>query len=113
MVECLWIVLSINSMIIITFNLTRHGNNAIGIHPNYCCWNICDSIILYSHDIRRTKRSDQIAQINIIIADLRNLDLEIEKIPSGSEYDDTRNMWQWHSRIFNTLKYSKLAFVFD
>jgi len=52
---------------------------------------------------RRTKRSDQITQINIIMADLRNLDLEIEKIPSGSEYDDTRNMWQWHSRIFNTL----------
>jgi hypothetical protein len=49
------------------------------------------------------QRSDQITQINIIMADLRNLDLEIEKIPSGSEYDDTRNMWQWHSRIFNTL----------
>ena len=32
---------------------------------------------------RRTKRSDQITQINIIMADLRNLDLEIEKISSS------------------------------
>ena len=31
MVECLWIVLSINSMIITTFNLTRHGNKAINV----------------------------------------------------------------------------------
>ena len=34
---------------------------------------------------RRTKRSDQITQINIIMSDLRNLDLEIEKISSGSD----------------------------
>ena len=45
------------------------------------------------------------------MADLRNLDLEIEKIPSGSEYDDTRNMWQWHSRIFNTL--NQLSFLIN
>jgi hypothetical protein len=34
---------------------------------------------------RRTKRSDQITQINIIMTDLRNLDLEIEKISSRSD----------------------------
>lgn len=39
---------------------------------------------------RRTKRLDQITQLNIIMTDLRDLDLELAKIPSGSEYDDLR-----------------------
>ncbi|MGH9964006.1 MAG: hypothetical protein ACRD5E_04135 [Nitrososphaeraceae archaeon] len=43
------------------------------------------------------------------MADLRNLDLEIEKIPSGSQCDDTRSMW--HSRAFNTLNW--LSFLIN
>jgi hypothetical protein len=43
------------------------------------------------------------------MADLRNLDLEIEKIPSGSQCDDTRSMW--HSRTFNTLNW--LSFLIN
>ncbi|MGH9952938.1 MAG: hypothetical protein ACRD5J_15050 [Nitrososphaeraceae archaeon] len=43
------------------------------------------------------------------MADLRNLDLEIEKIPSGSQCGDTRSMW--HSRTFNTLNW--LSFLIN
>jgi hypothetical protein len=43
------------------------------------------------------------------MADLRNLDLEIEKIPSGSQCDDTRSTW--HSRTFNTLNW--LSFLIN
>jgi hypothetical protein len=43
------------------------------------------------------------------MADLRNLDLEIEKIPSGSQCDDTRSMW--HSRTFHTLNW--LSFLIN
>jgi hypothetical protein len=52
---------------------------------------------------RRTKKLDQITQMNIIMADLRNLDLELAKIPSEHEYDDTRS--RWYSRTFNTLNW--------
>ena len=58
---------------------------------------------------RRTKKLDQITQINIIMADLRKLDLELAKIPSGSDYDDTRS--RWHSRTFNTLNW--LSFLIN
>lgn len=47
---------------------------------------------------RRTKKLDQITQMNIIMADLRNLDLELAKIPSEYEYDDTLN---WLSSLIN------------
>jgi hypothetical protein len=50
---------------------------------------------------RRTKRLDQITLSNTIYSDLRDLDRELAKIPSGSQYDDARS--QWYSRIFNTL----------
>jgi hypothetical protein len=50
---------------------------------------------------RRTKRLDQITLSNTTFSDLRDLDREVAKIPSGSQYDDARN--QWYSRIFNTL----------
>lgn len=52
---------------------------------------------------RRTKKLDQITQMNIIMADLRNLDLELAKIPSEHEYDDTRS--RRYSRTFNTLNW--------
>lgn len=43
------------------------------------------------------------------MADLRNLDLELAKISSGSEYDETRS--RWHSRTFNTLNW--LSFLIN
>ena len=50
---------------------------------------------------RHTKKLDQITRMNIIMADLRNLDLELAKIPPEHEYDDTRS--RCYSRTFNTL----------
>jgi hypothetical protein len=40
---------------------------------------------------QRTKRLDQIALSDNIFSELRNLDLELAKIPPGSEYDDVRS----------------------
>jgi hypothetical protein len=58
---------------------------------------------------RRTKRLDQITLSNNIFSELRNLDLELAKIPSGSQYNDTRS--QWYSRIFNSLNW--LSFMIN
>ena len=52
---------------------------------------------------RRTKRLDQITLSNNIFSELRNLDLELAKIPSGSQFNDTRS--QWYSRIFNSVNW--------
>jgi hypothetical protein len=52
---------------------------------------------------RRTKRLDQIALSDNIFKELRNLDLELAKVPPGSQYDDTRS--QWYYRLFNTLNW--------
>jgi hypothetical protein len=52
---------------------------------------------------RRTKRLDQIALSDRIFSELRELDLELAKIPPESQYDDIRS--QYHSRILNTLDY--------
>jgi hypothetical protein len=58
---------------------------------------------------RRTKRLDQITLSNNIFSELRNLDLELAKIPSGYQYDDTRS--QWYSRIFNSVNW--LSFMIN
>jgi hypothetical protein len=58
---------------------------------------------------RRTKRLDQISLSDTIFKELRNLDLELAKVPPGSQYDDARN--QWYSRIFNTLNW--LSFMIN
>ena len=58
---------------------------------------------------RRTKRLDQIALSENIFKELRNLDLELAKVPAGSHYDDTRK--QWYSRLFNTLNW--LSFLIN
>jgi hypothetical protein len=58
---------------------------------------------------RRTKRLDQITLSNNIFSELRNLDLELAKIPSGSQYNDTRS--QWYSRIFNSVNW--LSFMIN
>jgi hypothetical protein len=58
---------------------------------------------------RRTKRLDQITLSDNIFKELRNLDLELARVPSGSQYDYTRS--QWHYRIFNTLNW--LSFMIN
>lgn len=58
---------------------------------------------------RRAKRLDQITLSDNIFKELRNLDLELAKVPPGSQYDDARD--QWHSRIFNTLNW--LSFMIN
>lgn len=58
---------------------------------------------------RRTKRLDQITLSNNIFNDLRDLDREIAKIPSGSQYDNARS--PWYSRTFNTLDW--LSFLIN
>jgi hypothetical protein len=52
---------------------------------------------------RRTKRLDQITLSNNIFSDLRDLDRELAKIPSGSQYDEARS--QWYSRLFNSMNW--------
>jgi hypothetical protein len=58
---------------------------------------------------RRTKRLDQITSLDGIISELRDLDRELAKIPSGSQYDDARS--SWYSRTFNTLDW--LSFLIN
>ena len=58
---------------------------------------------------RRTKRLDQIALSDNIYKELRNLALELAKVPRGSQYDNARN--QWYFRIFNTLNW--LSFMIN
>jgi hypothetical protein len=58
---------------------------------------------------RRTKRLDQIALSDNIYKELRNLDLELAKVPPRSQYDNARN--QWYFRIFNTLNW--LSFMIN
>src|ERR671939_55528 len=58
---------------------------------------------------RRTKRLDQITLSNNIYSELRNLDLELAKIPPGSQYKDARS--QWHSRIFSSVNW--LSFMIN
>jgi hypothetical protein len=58
---------------------------------------------------RRTKRLDQIALSDNIYKELRNLDLELAKVPLGPQYDNARN--QWYFGIFNTLNW--LSFMIN
>jgi hypothetical protein len=51
------------------------------------------SIALFSIvTFRRTKTLDQITLSNNIFSDLRDLDHELAKIPSGSQYDDAESV---------------------
>jgi hypothetical protein len=58
---------------------------------------------------RRTKRLDQITLSNNIFSHLRDLDIELAKIPAGSQYNDVRG--QWYSRIFNSVNW--LSFMIN
>ena len=50
------------------------------------------TIITFQH----IKRLDQISLSDTVFKELRNLDLELAKVPPGSQYDDARS--QWHDR---------------
>lgn len=52
---------------------------------------------------RRTKKLDQITLLNNIFSDLRELDRELARIPTGPQYDDARS--QWYSHIFNSVNW--------
>src|ERR687898_709429 len=51
---------------------------------------------------QRSKRLDQITSLGDVMKELREVDRELAKIPSGSQFDDIRS--SWYSRMFNSLE---------
>jgi hypothetical protein len=58
---------------------------------------------------QRSKRVDQITSLGDVMNELRDVDRELEKIPSGSQFDDVRN--SWYFRMFNSLEW--LSFMIN
>jgi hypothetical protein len=58
---------------------------------------------------QRSKRVDQITSLGDVMNELRDVDRELEKIPSGSQFDDARN--SWYFRMFNSLEW--LSFMIN
>jgi hypothetical protein len=58
---------------------------------------------------QRSKRVDQITSLGDVTNELRDVDRELEKIPSGSQFDDARN--SWYFRMFNSLEW--LSFMIN
>ena len=58
---------------------------------------------------QRSKRVDQITSLGDVMNELRDADRELEKIPSGSQFDDIRN--SWYFRMFNSLEW--LSFMIN
>jgi hypothetical protein len=58
---------------------------------------------------RRSKRLDQITSLGDVMKELRDVDRELAKIPSGSQYDEDRSLW--FSRMFNSLEW--LSFMIN
>jgi hypothetical protein len=52
---------------------------------------------------RRSKKLDQITQTNVIMYSWRDLEVELDKVPPGSEYDISRKQWVY--RIFNDIEW--------
>ena len=52
---------------------------------------------------RRSKKLDQITQTNIVMSSWRDAEVELDKIPPGSEYDISRKQWVY--RIFNDIEW--------
>ena len=52
---------------------------------------------------QRSKRLDQVTSLGDVMNELRDVDRELEKIPSGSQFDDVRN--SWYFRMFNSLEW--------
>ena len=50
---------------------------------------------------RRSKKIDQITQMNTITSSWRDAEVELDKMPPGSEYDISRKQWVY--RIFNDI----------
>ena len=50
-----------------------------------------------------SKRLDQITSLGDVTNELRDVDRELAKIPSGSQFDDARN--SWYFRMFNSLEW--------
>jgi hypothetical protein len=58
---------------------------------------------------QRSKRLDQITSLGDVMNELRDVDRELAKIPSGSQFDDARN--SWYFRMFNSLEW--LSFMIN
>src|SRR5687767_3626135 len=58
---------------------------------------------------QRSKRIDQITSLGDVMKELRDVDRELAKIPSGSQYDEIRSSWL--SRMFNSLEW--LSFMIN
>jgi hypothetical protein len=58
---------------------------------------------------QRSKRLDQITSLGNVMNELRDVDRELAKIPSGSQFDDVRN--PWYFRMFNSLEW--LSFMIN
>ena len=52
---------------------------------------------------RRSKKLDQMTQTNVIMYSWRDLEIELAKVPPGSEHDISRK--QWIYRIFNDIEW--------
>ena len=58
---------------------------------------------------QRSKRIDQITSLGDVMKELRDVDRELAKIPSGTQYDEIRG--PWFSRMFNSLEW--LSFLIN
>ena len=58
---------------------------------------------------QRSKRVDQITSLGDVMNELRDVDRELEKMPSGSQFDDARN--SWYFRMFSSLEW--LSFMIN
>ena len=52
---------------------------------------------------RRSKKLDQITQTNMITSAWREMEIELDKVPTGSEYDISRKQWAY--RMFNDIEW--------
>ena len=52
---------------------------------------------------RRSKKLDQITQTNLITSAWREMEIELDKVPPGSEYDISRKKWAY--RMFNDIEW--------
>lgn len=58
---------------------------------------------------QRSKRVDQITSLGDVMNELRDVDRELAKIPSKSQFDNARN--SWYFRMFNSLEW--LSFMIN
>jgi hypothetical protein len=52
---------------------------------------------------RRSKKLDQITQTNVIMSGWREQEIELDKVPTGFEYDISRKKWAY--RMFNDIEW--------